>query len=109
MSTHNSSGSSGRSSIFSGLKSRRSISPNVHRLLELTVIYQQQQQDSQNALPSTSASPVGSMSTWIQDTSKKIRTLVKELGKQKQNNLIEDLERAILRRESCTQCITVPK
>lgn len=106
MATSNSSGSNGLQSIFSGLLNRASVASYVKRLLELCVHYQQQQQDSQNALPSSTAS---NFISFNQDAEVKLKALVKALLKSKSTNSIDELERAILHRESRTKCVLLPR
>ena len=89
-------------------RSRNSNAPAVQRLLELCVHYQQQEQDNQNSLPTASASTTN-IAELNHQAEKKIKALVKTLTRYKRVNSIDELEKAILHRDSKTKCVIVPK
>lgn len=93
------------SSIFSSVRNRRSLSPMIRRLLELSVDYQQQEQNSQNHPTSPNVNPT----EVNRQAEKRIRTLVKSVTKSKRNGSIEELEKAILHKDARTRCVTVPR
>ena len=93
-------------SFLNSVRNKRSVSPVVQRLLELCVHYQQQEQNNQNNL--TSASNLNPMDLNKQ-SEKKIKSLVKQINKSKRNGSVEELERAILHKDSRTRCITIPR
>ncbi|UJR09533.1 hypothetical protein I4U23_013770 [Adineta vaga] len=92
-------------SFLNSVRNKRSVSPVVQRLLELCVHYQQQQQDSQNHVTTSTTNPQD-MNRYSE---KKIKSLVKQVNKSKKNGLIEELERAILHKDPTTRCITIPR
>lgn len=92
-------------SFINSVRNKRSVSPVVERLLELSVVYQQFAQNNQNN-PTTSS---GNLSELNKQIEKKIRTLVKQLNKSKRNGTVDELEKAILHKDSRTKCITVPR
>jgi len=92
--------------FLNSVRNKRSVSPVVQRLLELCVHYQQQEQDNQNNLTSTSnINPID----LNKQSEKKIKSLVKQINKSKRNGSVEELERAILHKDSTTRCITIPR
>lgn len=93
------------SSLFSSVRNRRSLSPMIRRLLELSVDYQRQEQNSQNHPTSPHANPI----ELNKQAEKRIRTLVKLVTKSKRNGSIEELEKAILHKDARTRCVTVPR
>ncbi|CAF1394594.1 unnamed protein product [Rotaria sp. Silwood1] len=97
-------------SFINSVRSRRSVSPVVQRLLELCVHYQQQEQNNQNnvSLPSSSSPNINPTDLNKQST-KKIKSLLKQINKSKRNSSIEELERAILHKDSRTRCVTIPR
>lgn len=95
-------------SFINSVRNKRSVSPVAQRLLELCVHYQQQEQNNQNNLTSSSSSN-GSQIDINKQSIKKIKALLKQITKSKRNGSIEDLERAILHKDSRTRCITIPR
>lgn len=93
--------------MINPFRQRRSVSPVVNRLLELCVHYQQQQQNSQNA-PSSSLS-TQQTADLNQQAERRIKALVKALAKSKRPQSIDELEKAILHRDSKTRCVIVPR
>jgi hypothetical protein len=93
-------------SFIQAIRSKRPVSPVVQRLLELSVHYQQQEQNNQNNITSPSSSTVNS-GELNKQSEKKIRWLVKELNKSKRNGCVDELERAILHKDSRTKCILI--
>jgi hypothetical protein len=92
--------------FLNSVRNKRSVSPVVQRLLELSVHYQQQEQDNQNNLTSTSnINPID----LNKQSEKKIKSLVKQINKSKRSGSAEELERAILHKDSTTRCITIPR
>ena len=77
----------------------------VRRLLELSLQYQRQEQNSQNHPTSASANPV----EVNKQAEKRIRALVKLVTKSKRNGSIEELEKAILHKDARTRCVTIPR
>lgn len=94
-------------SFLSSVRNKRSVSPVVQRLLELSVHYQQQAQDSQNNAASTSTN--SNPQDVNKHVEKKIKALVKQINKSKKNGSVEDLERAILHKDARTRCVTLPR
>lgn len=78
----------------------------VRRLLELSLQYQQQEQNSQNH--PTSAGSINPVEMNKQ-AEKRIRALVKIVTKSKRNGSIEELEKAILHKDARTRCVTIPR
>lgn len=93
-------------SIIQTLRNKRPVSPVVQRLLELCVHYQQQEQNNQNNITTQPPSNINSAEL-IKQSEKKIRSLVKEINKSKRNGSIDELERAILHKDSRTKCVTI--
>jgi len=92
-------------SFINSVRNKRSVSPVVQRLLELSVHYQQQEQNNQNNSTSSTINPVD----LNKQLEKKIRFLVKQINKSKKNGSVEELEKAILHKDSRTRCITIPR
>ncbi|CAF3064157.1 unnamed protein product [Rotaria sp. Silwood2] len=95
-------------SFINSVRSKRSVSPIAQRLLELCVHYQQQEQNNQNNVLLPSSSNVNPIDLNKQST-KKIKTLLKQVNKSKRNGSVEELERAILHKDSKTRCVTIPR
>ena len=95
MNNNNSSPSSNPlTSLLHSITKKRSVSPVVQRFVDLCV-------------KNTDMTP---QSTNINEhTEKMIRHLVKKLTKLKKNGAIEELERAILHKDSRTKCVTIPR
>jgi len=91
-------------SFIQAIRSKRPVSPVVQRLLELCVHYQQQEQNSQN---SSSSSSMVNSAELNKQSEKRIRSLVKEINKSKRSTSIDELERAILHKDSRTKCVTI--
>ena len=97
-------------SLINSVRYKRSVSPVARRLLELSIHYQQQEQNSQNDLISPSSSSSNTNSNDLNKQSmKKIKTLLKHINKSKRNGSIEELERAILHKDSRTKCVTISR
>jgi hypothetical protein len=92
-------------SFINSVRNKRSVSPVVQRLLELSIYYQQQEQNNQNN-PTTSNINFLDLN---KNAEKKIRSLVKQINKSKRNGSVEELEKAILHKDSRTRCITIPR
>jgi negative regulator of replication initiation len=92
-------------SFINSVRNKRSVSPVVRRLLELSIHYQQQEQNNQNHPTSSNVNPA----ELNKQTEKKIRALVKQINKSKRNGSIEELEKAILHKDSRTRCVTIPR
>jgi len=92
-------------SFINSVRNKRSVSPIVQRLLELSVYYQQQEQNNQNNPTSSNINPLD----LNKQSEKKVRSLVKQINKSKKNGSIEELEKAILHKDSRTRCITIPR
>ncbi len=95
------------SSIINSVRNKRSVSPVVQRLLQLSIHYQQQQQNNQNN--PTSSNNNKNHSELNKQIEKCIRSLVKQINKSKRNGSIEELEKAILFKDSRTRCITISR
>jgi hypothetical protein len=92
MNNNNSSPSSNPlTSLLHSITKKRSISPVVQRFVDLCI-----NQNKQNDLSN-------------EHTEKVIRNLVKKLAKLKKNGSIEELEKAILHKDSRTKCVTIPR
>jgi hypothetical protein len=105
--TSTSSTSNKWTSIIHSIRNRHAVSPVVQRLLELCVHYQQQQQNNQNDI--TSASSSINLADANQQTEKMIKSLVKKLAKSKRHGSVDELEKAILHKDSRTRCVTIPR
>ncbi len=92
-------------SFINSVRNKRSVSPVVQRLLELSIYYQQQEQNNQNNLTSSNTNPLD----LNKQLEKRIRSLVKQINKSKRNGSIDELERAILHKDSRTRCVTIPR
>jgi len=98
MNNNNSSPSSNPlTSLLHSITKKRSISPVVQRFVDLCV-----NQNKQNNITSPS-------SNLNEHTEKLIRNLVKKLTKLKKTGSIEELEKAILHKDSRTKCVTIPR
>ncbi|CAF2066243.1 unnamed protein product [Rotaria magnacalcarata] len=106
--SNTSSASNRVASFINSVRNRRSVSPVVQRLLELCVHYQQQQQNNQNNLASPSSSNVNPIDLNEQSI-RKIKHLFKKIPKPRRNSSIEELERAVLHKDSRTRCVTIRK
>lgn len=95
-------------SFINSVRNKRSVSPIAQRLLELCVHYQQQEQNNQNNLRSSSSSNIDP-NDLNKQSKKKIKALLKQITKSKRNGSIDELERAILHKDSRTKCVTIPK
>jgi hypothetical protein len=84
-------------SLLHSITKKRSISPVVQRFVDLCV-----NQNKQNNITSPS-------SNLNEHTEKLIRNLVKKLTKLKKTGSIEELEKAILHKDSRTKCVTIPR
>jgi hypothetical protein len=95
MNNNNSSPSSNPlTSLLHSITKKRSISPVVQRFVNLCV--------NQNEITPT-------LSNLHEHTEKLIRNLVKKLTKLKKTASIEELEKAILHKDSRTKCVTIPR
>lgn len=83
--------------LLHSITKKRSLSPVVQRFLDLCV-----NQNKTNDLTPPS-------STVNEHTEKMIKHLVKKLTKLKKNGAIEELEKAILHKDSRTKCVTIPR
>ena len=81
-------------SLLHSITKKRSISPVVQRFVDLCV-----NQDKQNV----------SSSNKNEQTQKLIRNLVKKLTKLRKNGSLDELEKAILHKDSKTKCVTIPR
>src|ERR1041384_7744372 len=98
MNNNNSSPSSNPlTTLLHSITKKRSISPVVQRFVDLCV-----QQNKPNDITSSSSS---SSSNVNEHTEKMIRNLVKKITKLKKNGSIEELEKAILHKDSRTKCV----
>ena len=99
-------------SLINSVRYKRSVSPIARRLFELNIHYQQQEQNNQNNLTSSSSSS-SSSNTNVNDLNKqlmkKIKNLLKQINGPKRNGSIEELERAILHKDSRTKCVTISR
>lgn len=95
-------------SFIKSVRNKRSVSPVVQRLLELSIHYQQQEQNNQNN-PTTITTSNINPADLNKQIEKKIRNLVKQVNKSKRNGSIEELEKAILHKDSRTRCVTIPR
>ena len=89
-------------SLFHSLTKKHSLAPVVQRFLGLCVHNQGKQNDL--TPPSSSSS-----SAQQEHTEKLIRNLLKKLTKLKRQGSIDELERAILHKDSRTKCVTIPR
>lgn len=97
--TTNPSGSSNTlTSLLHVITKKRSLSPTVQRFSKLCL----QQQSSKSTDPSAS-------SIQQEQTEKIIRNLIKKLSKAKRQGNIDELERAIVHKDSRTKCVTIPR
>ncbi len=92
-------------SFLNSVRNKRSVSPIVQRLLELSVHYQQQEQNTQNNPTAGS----GNLLDLNKQSKKKIRSLVTQINKSKRNGSVEELEKAVLHKDSRTRCVTIPR
>ena len=83
--------------LLHSITKKRSISPIAQRFVGLCV-NQNKQTDS-----------TSSSSNLNEQTEKMIRNLIKKLTKLKKPNSIEELEKAILHKDSRTKCVTIPR
>jgi hypothetical protein len=84
-------------SLLHSITKKRSVSPVVQRFVDLCV-----KQNKTNDMTPPSSNP-------NDHTEKTIRNLIKKLTKLKRNGSIEELERAILHKDSRTKCVTIPR
>lgn len=84
-------------SLLHSITKKRSISPVVQRFVGLCV-----KTNKTNDVTLSS-------SNINEHTEKLIRNLVKKLTKLKKNGAIEELEKAILHKDSRTKCVTIPR
>lgn len=89
-------------SLFHSLTKKHSLAPVVQRFVDLCVHNQVKQNDM--TPPSSSSS-----SAHQEHTEKLIRNLIKKLTKMKRQGSIDELERAILHKDSRTKCVTIPR
>lgn len=94
--TTNSTGST-LTSLLHVITKKRSLSPIVQRFTQLCL-----QQSSKSVDSATS-------SIQQEHTEKLIRNLVKKLTKSKRQGTIDELERAILHKDSRTKCVTISR
>jgi hypothetical protein len=92
-------------SFLNSVRNKRSVSPIVQRLLELSVHYQQQEQNTQN----NPTAGNGNLLDLNKQSKKKIRSLVTQINKSKRNGSVEELEKAVLHKDSRTRCVTIPR
>jgi hypothetical protein len=97
MNNNSSPSSNPLTSLLHSITKKRSISPVVQRFVDLCI-----NQNKQNdlTLPSSNLN---------EHTEKMIRNLVKKLIKLKKNGSIDELEKAILHKDSRTKCVTIPR
>jgi transcription termination factor NusB len=81
-------------SLLHSITKKRSVSPVVQRFVNLCV--------SKNDITPSS-------SNINEHTEKLIKNLVKKLTKLKKNSSLEELEKAILHKDSRTKCVTIPR
>ena len=81
-------------SLLHSITKKRSLSPVVQRFVDLCVN------------PNDMTPPSSNVND---QTEKIIRNLVKKLTKLKKNGSIEELEKAILHKDSRTKCVTIPR
>ncbi|CAM4767403.1 unnamed protein product [Rotaria magnacalcarata] len=98
MNTNSSPTSNPLTTLLHSITKKRSISPIVQRFVGLCI-----NQNKQNEITSSQSSNVN------EHTEKVIRNLVKKLTKIKKNGSIDELEKAILHKDSTTKCVTIPK
>lgn len=84
-------------SLLHVITKKRSLSPVVQRFTQLCL-----QQPSKSTDPAT-------CSIQQEHTEKLIRNLIKKLTKSKRQGTIDELERAILHKDSRTKCVTIPR
>jgi hypothetical protein len=94
MSNNSSPSSNPLTSLLHSITKKRSVSPVVQRFVDLCV--------SQNGITPSS-------SNVNEHTEKLIKNLVKKLTKLKKNSSLEELEKAILHKDSRTKCVTIPR
>lgn len=80
--------------LLHSITKKRSISPIVQRFVSLCV-----NQNKQNDLTSNIN----------EHTEKVVRNLVKKLTKLKKTGSLDELERAIVHKDSRTKCVTIPR
>jgi hypothetical protein len=95
MNNNSSPSSNPLTSLLHSITKKRSLSPVVQRFVGLCV-------NKQNNLTTPS-------SNINEHTEKLIRNLIKKLTKLKKNGSIEELEKAILHKDSRTKCVTIPR
>ena len=95
--TNSSPASNPLTTLLHSITKKRSLSPVVQRFVELCV-----NQNKANDLTPPS-------STVNEHTEKLIKHLVKKLTKLKKNGAVEELEKAILHKDSRTKCVTIPR
>ena len=88
-------------SLYHSITKKRSLSPVVQRFVDLCV----QSTRSNEITPPQSSSSYNTN----ENTEKTIRNLVKKLSKLKRPGAIDELERAILHKDSRTKCVTIPR
>ena len=98
-----SSSSNPLASLYHSITKKRSVSPVVQRFVDLCV--QSTRSNEITPPPSSSSSSYNTN----ENTEKTIRNLVKKLSKLKRPGAIEELERAILHKDSRTKCVTIPR
>ncbi|CAF1142407.1 unnamed protein product [Rotaria sordida] len=98
MNNNSSPSSNPLTTLLHSITKKRSISPIVQRFVNLCV--NQNKQNDINSLPSSNIN---------EHTEKIIRNLVKKLTKLKKNGSVDELEKAILHKDSRTKCVTIPR
>lgn len=94
MNSNSSPASNPLTSLLHSITKKRSLSPVVQRFVELAV------NQNDKTPPSTNVN---------EHTEKVVRNLVKKLTKLKKSGSIDELERAILHKDSRTKCVTIPR
>ncbi len=82
-------------SLLHSITKKRSLSPIVQRFVNLCVVNQTKTNDLSSNIN--------------EHTEKMIRNLMKKLTKLKKHGAIEELENAILHKDSRTKCVIIPR
>ena len=92
------------------VRTKRSNSLHIQRLLELSIEYfQQEQNNSICTLTSFSSTNASSTINFTKQLEKRIQFLLKQINKSKRNDSIQQLEQAILHKDSRTKCVLISK
>ncbi|CAF4608923.1 unnamed protein product [Rotaria sp. Silwood1] len=95
MNNNSSPSSNPLTTLLHTITKKRSISPIVQRFVHICV-----NQNDMNSLPTSNVN---------EHTEKIIRNLIKKLTKLKKTGSIDELEKAIVHKDSRTKCVTIPR